>query len=1298
METPLRHSGIEVIGDVPWGTHFCQFYETSQDLIEILVPYFQEGLKGNEFCMWVTSEPLQADQAKAALQAAVPNLDRYIEKGQIEFIDHDQWYTRSGKFSADEVLQGWVDKLDAALERGYEGLRLTGNTFWLEPSNWNDFTKYAETVNNVIGKYRMLAVCTYSLRKCGAAEILDVLANHQFALVKRSGKWEIVESASHKKIEQALHESEARYRDLIDAAPDAILVHRDGKVLYANLAALELYGAASFEQLASHNILDLIHPDDLKGAIKRFEEAMSGQKLPIRAARIFDLKGKEIPIEVVITPIEYQGSKAIQAILRNISERKQAEDKLRQSEEQYRTLFSSMTEGFALHEIICNEKGEPIDYRFLDVNPAFERLTGLNRENVIGRTHNEILPDDDPRWVRDYGVVALEGEPAQFENYSTALKKHFEVFAYRPAPNQFAAMFIDITDRKEHETRIDKLSRLYSVLSQVNEAIVRTHDENLLLSDVCRIMAEVGGLPLVWIGDAKELEVIPFASHGPARDYLNKIKVELYGELSRGPTGTSILENRAVINDDFETNPATHPWHEQAQEYHFRSSAALPLHRHGNVFGALTLYSFEPNAFDAEQIELLESLASDISYALDAIEQEKLRFSAEQSLAETSNYLENLINHANAPIIVWDSSFRINRFNDAFERLTGYKAPEVLGKQLDMLFPEASKYESMNLIQSTLAGERWEAVEIPIIRKDGSTRMVLWNSANIINKDGKVISTIAQGQDITDRKKAEEELREARDELEQRVQERTVELLKAKENAEAAAEAKAAFMANMSHEIRTPMNSVIGMTSLLLDEDLTPDQRDFVETIRNGGEALLSIINDILDFSKLEQDKVELEYQSFDLQNTIEESLDLVASRAAEKRLNLAYFIEKSTPNRIIGDPTRLRQVLAILLDNAIKFTDKGEILLTVTSDRSDSKYELHFAVKDTGIGIDPAKMDKLFESFSQLDDSISIKYGGTGLGLAIGKRLVELMGGKIWAENNKGKGSTFQFTISTEAISSKPASEIDPRLKGKRILIVEDNKTIRRILGHVTRDWGMMPTTAGSSHDALKLIRGEDSFDIAIIEKDLDEMDGLGLAREIRRNNKTIPLLMLTFLGQGVESDLFAVTITKPIKQSQIHKTLINTLAPPIIPSAISEPETKPASEAMRILLAEDNVSSQKVTLRMLHKLGYRADVVANGLEVLEALGRQQYDLILMDVRMPEMSGLEASKVIRQRWPGKKPLIIAITAYGLQGDRERCLDAGMDDYLSKPVQLEDLAEMLQKYASPHTDIKMASKGRKKRQ
>jgi PAS domain S-box-containing protein len=515
MEAVMRHSGIEFIGDVPWGTHFCQFYETAQDLIDTLVPYFREGLNNNEFCMWVTSEPLQVDQAKASLQAVVPNLDQYFEKGQIEILDYNQWYTRSGKFSADEVLQGWVDKLNSALECGYEGLRLTGNTFLLEQSNWADFTKYEETVNNVIGQYRMLAICTYSLRKCGSMEILDVLANHQFALVKHFGKWGIVESAHQKEIEQALRESEYRYRELVDAAPDAIIVHRGGDVLYANSAALKLYGATDFEQLAAHNVLKLVPHDNIRTTIDRWKMVMDGQKVPLREARIFRLDGQEVPIEVGLSPIEYEGGRAIQAIIRDITDRKKAEERLR-------TTLESIDDGFFALDA---------DWRFVYVNARAGRILGINPKEVLDKNHWDVFPLTlGTNLEREYRRAAA-GEVRDFENFYEPWGRWFHNRCYPREGGGMSVYFEDITEHKLQEERIVKLSRLYSVLSHVNEAIVRTHDENVLCSEVCRIVADEGDFPLVWIGEVKGIQVVPVAWHGGAKNFLNESKFEMEGDL-----------------------------------------------------------------------------------------------------------------------------------------------------------------------------------------------------------------------------------------------------------------------------------------------------------------------------------------------------------------------------------------------------------------------------------------------------------------------------------------------------------------------------------------------------------------------------------------------------------------------------------------------------------------------------------------------------------------------------------------------------------------------------------------------
>lgn len=653
----------------------------------------------------------------------------------------------------------------------------------------------------------------------------------------------------------------------------------------------------------------------------------------------------------------------------------------------------------------------------------------------------------------------------------------------------------------------------------------------------------------------------------------------------------------------------------------------------------------------------------------------------EKALADATRerrYFELLVESSPDAIAIWDNNENVQIVNPAFFELFGYSDKDLKSKQLDELINSPETLEQG--IQLTQKVKDGEAIRIITKRKRKDGRFLdVEISAVPIIVNGKQVGDFGIYHDITA-------------------------LIEAKQNAEASARAKADFLANMSHEIRTPLNAVIGMTNLLMDTNLEHTQYEFVETIRTSGEDLLTIINDILDFSKIEAGKLDIESTPFDLADCVESATQLLAPRASDKGLEMLYLIDQNAPVAVIGDPTRLRQILVNLLGNAVKFTERGEIFLSVDAAPLDAKnYELHFSVTDTGIGISEQARSRIFQSFSQADTSTTRKFGGTGLGLSISKRLAESMGGTMWYDSEEGKGSTFHFTIKaevTDAIQKKVIADCFSISQGKNVLVVDDNERNRLILEKQLQSWKMNCIPAGSGFQALEILKRITNIDAAIVDMQMPEMDGMMLSRSIKGmpGYKKLPLVLLSSLGhQDVKGDskLFSAQLSKPVRPSILLETLLSLFAnrPVLVrenPQFASDLDKNMGVEhPLRILLADDNVVNQKVATRMLERIGYRADLAANGIEVLQAVERQAYDLIFMDVQMPEMDGVEASRLIHQRVPEDRlPRIIAMTAHALQGDRERFLAEGMDDYLSKPVQMNELVRAIRGTTALSTGLK----------
>jgi two-component system, sensor histidine kinase and response regulator len=700
----------------------------------------------------------------------------------------------------------------------------------------------------------------------------------------------------------------------------------------------------------------------------------------------------------------------------------------------------------------------------------------------------------------------------------------------------------------------------------------------------------------------------------------------------------------------------------------------FPVLLRGEVLNVLEFFSREIRAPDADLLSMLTSIGNQIGLFVD-------RRRAQEEFDRFFTLSLDMLCVAG-----FDGYFK--RVNPAWQRILGYSEAELLSRPfMDFVHPDDREATLAESKKQTDQGQEVIYFENRYLHKDGTVRWLMWTSTPF--QEQQVVFGAAR--DITERKAAEETMAQLVKELEI-----------AKRRAEEATEAKSAFLANMSHEIRTPLNGILGMTTLALQTRLSAEQKEYLTTVQTSAESLLEIINDILDFSKIEAQRLDLDRAEFDVRETVGDAAKLLALRAAEKGIELACHITPDVPEILVGDAGRLRQVLLNVLGNAVKFTSVGEVVLRVDVETTKAdRVTLHFAVTDTGIGIPPEKQRQIFSAFTQADSSTTRRYGGTGLGLAIVLRLVELMGGRLWLESTEGRGSTFFFTATFELRHSVAARAARPKpraLEGLRVLVVDDNATNRRILEEMLASWRMKPTTVSDAATAESALRraaaAKTRFDLLISDCQMPDVDGFMLARRVKRDRRLAktPIVMLTSVGQSDDlvrrqrANIDAL-LTKPVKHSDLLEAVSSLFGvatrhgrtEPTARRTVSRPR-----RTLHVLVAEDSPVNRTLVTTLLKRRGHTVTAVENGRKALAAIqSRARFDLVLMDLQMPEMGGLEATRAIRDREREERTTrlpLVALTAHAMQGDRERCLEAGMDGYLSKPIDVDELIATVERF------------------
>jgi PAS domain S-box-containing protein len=1255
----LRRSGLDILGDVPWGTHLCQFYQSAQDLLEVLVGYFKQGLEDNEFCAWITCEPLGVEAARSALHRVVPDLDDRIRRGQIEFLDYRQWYLSDGQFEADRVLQSWVEKEREALAHGYEGLRATGNAAWLDKSHWKAFLDCEAVANPLIGSHRMLVLCTYSFDQCRGVEMFDVLRNHPLALVKNEGKWEVIRSPRQREAEDSLRESEERFATIFRASPVGIGISHfaDGPFIAVNDGFCNLFGY-SREDLLGRTSPELgLWPDSEERA-KLFTMLRDQGRVQQFEARFRRKSGETGYVLVSADLIELHGETHLLELLTDITDRKQAEESLRQSVHRQRAILDSIPDPAWLKD----KEG-----RFLAVNAAWCRFFGVDAEIVLGTTASAFVP---PEVAVEFGeqdrgvmnsrhplhveelLTCKDGRPVWFETIKTPLfNDHGEVVGT-------TGLARDITERKVREREIERLNRLYAALSELNQIVVRVESREELFREVCRIIAEKAEFKVAWIGcpEPATPRIVPMASGGDEQSYLDV--VEIYSDdrpEGRGPTGTCIREGNPFVVNDFAGDPRVMPWLAVIGTLSLRAVAALPIRFHGEVWGALTIYSSEPNVFQDKELALLEEAAAAISLALENLEHESQRKRAEDALRESEERFRVTFEEAPVGMVIGVGDGVIAKANRALCSISGYCQEELLGRHVrDLAYPE-DRALSDPLVKRLLAGEIPSfTLEKRYLRKDGHFFWAQATTALAYGPDGKAAFALGVVEDITNRKRAEQEKLE----LERR-------LLHAQK-----LESIGILAGGIAHDFNNILAGIMGYADLVKRQlPASETAQEDLDVIKKAVQRAADLTRQMLAYSG----KGKFIVEPVSLSRIVEDNKKMLAMSVSKKAV-VRYDLASDLPTTL-ADASQIHQVILNLVINASDALGEQNGVIAITTDTiqcdraslaalavgNDLREGLYvrLEVSDTGCGMDQETAGKIFDPF------FTTKCTGRGLGLAAVHGIVRGHKGAIRVLSEPGKGTTFQvlFPVSdtTAPLAIAKSIPAKPWHGTGTVLVVDDEEMVRTLASRMVEHAGFAVLTANDGEEAVRAYRQhQDEIVCVLLDLTMPKMSGEETFHALRQIRSDVRVILSSGYGKAATTERFsqlgpAGFIQKPYQFETLVARLWEALEgnrachapgtattcsqnPPGIAPATSS-VTKDAATVNRkpggrtVLVVDDDKLVRLSTQVTFERAGFPVLTAPDGEEALRVYGEHQNEIacVYLDLTMPGMGGEQTLRELRR-------------------------------------------------------------------